>query len=179
MTFAKALAFAWAIAATSSGDGRIADIPDPEAVQAPPVQQVGRATWYGAGTKFHGDWTASGQRFRPDEEVTCAHRTLPFGTVVMLEDPETGRRIWCRINDRGPYVVRTDAGEIDPVLAGPARGARDWTRIADLSRLAAWRLGVHGEGLFDLRIRYWTPVDAPPLDLRTAFAHPIPETTEG
>lgn len=60
----------------------------------------GLATWYGPG--FHGRKTASGERFNT-YALTAAHRTLPFGTRVRVENAATGRSVVVRINDRGPF----------------------------------------------------------------------------
>jgi hypothetical protein len=48
--------------------------------------------------------TASGRKFRPYSEDTCAHKYLPFGTRILLEYPRTGKRCWVEVTDRGPYV---------------------------------------------------------------------------
>ena len=61
---------------------------------------VGNASWYGPG--FHGRKTASGERY-DCEALTAAHPTLPFGSVLRLVNPRTGRFEVVRINDRGPY----------------------------------------------------------------------------
>lgn len=61
---------------------------------------VGNASWYGP--EFHGRKTANGERF-DCEALTAAHPTLPFGSVVRLVDPRTGKFEVVRINDRGPY----------------------------------------------------------------------------
>jgi len=61
----------------------------------------GQASWYGL--PFHGQRTASGERF--DMYVmTAAHRELPMGTVVEVKNLDNGRRLQVRINDRGPFV---------------------------------------------------------------------------
>ncbi len=59
----------------------------------------GTATWYGPG--FVGRPTASGTPYDP-ERLTCAHKTLPFGTVLHVS--AHGRSTNCLVNDRGPYV---------------------------------------------------------------------------
>jgi rare lipoprotein A len=61
---------------------------------------VGMASYYG--TKFYGNKTSSGEILDKDE-LTCAHPTLPFGT--MLEVSNLANNKWCvvRVNDRGPY----------------------------------------------------------------------------
>lgn len=63
--------------------------------------------------------------------MTAAHRTLPFGTVVLVKDLDNGRAVKVRINDRGPFI----------------RG-----RIIDLSRGAARKLGMLEAGLAHVRI---------------------------
>jgi rare lipoprotein A (peptidoglycan hydrolase) len=81
----------------------------------------GRATWYGPG--FHGDRTASGERFDSYGALTAAHRTLPFGTRLRVCRGD--RCVVVRITDRGPF--------------GPA--------ILDLSWLAASRIGLDRAGI--------------------------------
>ena len=74
--------------------------------------------------------TASGERCNPNA-LTAAHRSLPFGTRVKVENLKTGRSIVVRINDRGPFV----------------RG-----RIIDLTKAAARRLGIIGTGVARVRV---------------------------
>lgn len=87
-------------------------------------QQIGLASWYG-GSEFHGSRTASGERF-DDRKHTIAHLTLPMGTEVLVENPETGAIAYARVNDCGPFV----------------KG-----RIADLSHGLAKKLGVLKQGV--------------------------------
>lgn len=61
----------------------------------------GWASWYGPG--FHGGLSASGEVFNQNE-MTAAHRWLPFGTQVRVTNLYNGRSVVVRINDRGPYV---------------------------------------------------------------------------
>jgi rare lipoprotein A len=75
-------------------------------------------SWYGPG--FNGRNTASGQVFNQDD-LTCASRTLPFGTVLALTRGD--RRVIVYVNDRGPYVAGRDL---------------------DLSKAAAAALGFSG-----------------------------------
>ena len=84
---------------------------------APALAQCGKASWYAE----HGR-TASGERMKPGAR-TAAHRTLPFGTMVLVKNTATGKTVTVRINDRGPYV----------------KG-----RVIDLSRAAAQELGISG-----------------------------------
>jgi len=50
---------------------------------------------------YHGR-TASGERYDP-AKFTCAHRTLPFGTRVLVTDARTHRSVVVTVNDRGPF----------------------------------------------------------------------------
>jgi rare lipoprotein A len=62
---------------------------------------VGLASWYGPG--FYNHKTASGEKFKK-EELTCAHRTLPFGTRLRVTNLQNDRFVEVRVNDRGPFV---------------------------------------------------------------------------
>jgi rare lipoprotein A len=77
----------------------------------------GLASFYGNGSE-----TASGERFNADE-LTAAHRTLPFGTRVRVTNHSNGRSVVVRINDRGPFVTG---------------------RIIDVTPAAAHALGMSG-----------------------------------
>jgi len=84
----------------------------------------GKASWYGPG--FHGKRTASGERFDMND-LTAAHRTLPFGTRVRVRNPQNGREVIVRINDRGPHISdriidlsKAAAATLDLLQAGEA-----------------------------------------------------------
>ena len=61
----------------------------------------GVASWYGPG--FHGRRTANGEIY-DQYALTAAHRTLPFGTLLRVSFPATGKATVVRINDRGPWI---------------------------------------------------------------------------
>ena len=71
----------------------------------------GLASSYGEGSQ-----TASGERFNANE-LTAAHRTLPFGSRVRVTNRSNGRSVVVRINDRGPFV----GGRIIDVTPAAAR----------------------------------------------------------
>jgi rare lipoprotein A len=101
------------------------------------VVQEGLATYYAP--KFAGRRTASGDRYEPGR-LTAAHRTLPFGTRVLVSRIDREGRVVAgpvvvRINDRGPY--------------GRA--------IIDLSMAAARRLGMIRDGLVRIRLEVEAP----------------------
>ena len=63
--------------------------------------EEGEASWYGQG--FHGKKTASGERFDTNE-MTAAHKTLPFGKLIKVTNLSNDEFVIVRINDRGPFV---------------------------------------------------------------------------
>jgi rare lipoprotein A len=73
--------------------------------------EKGMASFYGGGR------TASGEVTRA-AELTAAHRTLPFGTHVLVRNVANGRTVVVRITDRGPFGRR---GRIIDVSRGAAR----------------------------------------------------------
>ncbi|GAB2184711.1 septal ring lytic transglycosylase RlpA family protein [Roseibium sp. LAB1] len=66
--------------------------------QAGVYQQCGKASWYKLGGT-----TASGERANPNQ-LTAAHRSLPFGTLVDVTNLANGKTVTVRINDRGPFA---------------------------------------------------------------------------
>ena len=97
--------------------------PAPAPVPAPSSPPgVGTASWYGAA--FAGKPTASGEPFEP-HDLTAAHRSLPFGTIVLVTRLDTGAKVKVTINDRGPY---------------------SGGRLIDLSEAAAQALGMIDAG---------------------------------
>ena len=85
----------------------------------------GLASFYG-----HQSRTASGEKFNP-QELTAAHRTLPFGTKVRVTDVATGRSVTVRVNDRGPFIPG---------------------RVVDISSSAAETLGISGRGVAKVKL---------------------------
>ena|SRR5215831_3904273 len=73
----------------------------PEQPKQEPEAQifVGLASYYGL--EMANQVTASGDRFDPNA-LTAAHRTLPFGTKVMVTNLENNRQVVVTITDRGP-----------------------------------------------------------------------------
>ena len=61
------------------------------------------ASHYGVGDGYHGQTTASGERFNAYGR-TAAHRNLPFGTRLRVTNKSNGKSVLVTINDRGPYV---------------------------------------------------------------------------
>ncbi|MCD6377207.1 MAG: septal ring lytic transglycosylase RlpA family protein [Caldisericaceae bacterium] len=60
----------------------------------------GKCSFYAS--KFHGRKTASGEIYNMFD-LTAAHRTLPFGTILEIENLSNGKKVKVRVNDRGPF----------------------------------------------------------------------------
>jgi rare lipoprotein A len=88
----------------------------------------GMASWYGPG--FAGRLTANGEIFDPSQ-LTAAHKTLPFNTLVRVVNEDNGRSVVVHINDRGPFKPG---------------------RIIDLSEGAAEIIGMKQQGLARVRV---------------------------
>lgn len=61
----------------------------------------GLASWYGG--YFHGRTTANGETY-DQNELTVAHKSLPFNTFLQVKNLKTGKAVIVRVNDRGPYI---------------------------------------------------------------------------
>ena len=96
--------------------------------------QYGVASWYGP--DFHGKPTSSGEIYDM-HQLTCAHNTLPLGTVVMVTNLENGRSLELKVNDRGPFVKE---------------------RIIDLSYAAAQILGIWEKGTAFVKVEAIGPL---------------------
>jgi rare lipoprotein A len=70
----------------------------------PAVYETGVASTYGEGDGFEGNLTACGQVFHTGV-VQVAHKSLPCGTMIRIEDTDTGRSIVAEVTDRGPYIA--------------------------------------------------------------------------
>lgn len=62
--------------------------------------KTGNATYYG--NKWHGRRTSDGSIYHKDS-LTCAHRTLPFGTLLKVVNKRNGKEVVVRVTDRGPF----------------------------------------------------------------------------
>jgi rare lipoprotein A len=108
----------------------------------------GLASWYGG--KFHGRLTSSGEVFDTNE-LTAAHRTLPFGTRVKVTNLDNGRSVVVKINDRGPFVEprildlsRAAAEELAMVDTGVALVSLEIIDFASDRELYAVQVGAYG-----------------------------------
>ncbi len=106
--------------------------------------QIGRASWYGG--DFQGRETASGENYNMTD-LTCAHRSLPLGTLVRVTNLTNHKSVVVRVNDRGPYFA---------------------SRVIDLSYAAAHFLGFDGTAKVRLDILNHASELA---SVQTPFAH--------
>jgi rare lipoprotein A len=115
--------------------------------------ETGVASWYGF--PYHGRRAASGEVYDM-QQLTAAHRTLPFQTWLEVTNLSNGKQVDVRINDRGPFV----------------KG-----RIVDLSQAAARDIDMLRAGTARVRLKVIPapppvtqplPPSAPPLDSRLA-----------
>jgi rare lipoprotein A len=95
---------------------------DPAGASLSIDERIGYASWYGH--PYHGRRTTNGETYDMNT-LTAAHRTLPFDTVVKVNNLDNGKDVTVRINDRGPFVK---------------------DRIIDLSYAAAQQIGMVGPG---------------------------------
>lgn len=89
--------------------------PAPAPAPQPSNSQEGQASWY------------------DHDPGTCAHRTLPFGTVVTVTNRANGASTTCRVADRGPFVEG---------------------RVIDLERGVFSEIANPSEGVIDVRIEW-------------------------
>lgn len=101
--------------------------------------QAGKASFYH--DRFHGQETSNGEYYDKGD-FTAAHRTLPFNSIVLVTNKKTGKSAIVRVNDRGPFVK---------------------SRIIDVSRAAANKLGMVSFGVIPVTIRQLTLFDRIPL----------------
>lgn len=89
----------------------------------------GVASWYH--DSLHGNLTANGEVYDKDK-VSCAHKTLPFGTILEVTNIDNDSTIIVRVNDRGPFIDGRDL---------------------DMSRRAAEDLGMIDAGVVNIKYK--------------------------
>jgi rare lipoprotein A len=116
------------------------DVAEPADLRAPLTKfapEFGKASYYN--DKFEGRKTASGEKYAK-AELTCAHKTLKFGTIVRVTRLDNNESVDVRVNDRGPY----------------SEG-----HIVDLSRAAAENIGLIKAGVLKVKLEVIEEAPAP------------------
>jgi len=111
-------------------------------------QEKGKASFYAH--KMQGRKTSSGEPYHGDS-LTCAHRTYPFGTLLMVKNPENDKMVVVKVTDRGPHKK---------------------SRLIDLSYAAAKQLGIIGRGIAEIELKEWKFSPSPslqPFDIKKPF----------
>lgn len=118
------------------------------------AEEYGTASYYS--DKLHGRRTASGEVYDKNA-LTCAHKSLPFGTKIRVTRFDDKRSVVVRVNDRGPY---TDG------------------YIVDLSRQAAEQIGLIRDGVTKVKIEVLDADDKKPAAPSAAAEKPKSEQPE-
>lgn len=111
------------------------------------AQQTGNASFYSK--KLKGRHTSDGGKYHPDS-MTCAHKTLPFGTVLKVRNPKNDKEVVVVVTDRGPHQKRL---------------------MIDLSYSAAKQLDIVRQGI---GLVIMTQLNSMPFIMPTLYALPIP-----
>jgi rare lipoprotein A len=134
-----ALVFAMCVGCGTHSRAHVPRAPSPPARIG--QTETGIASWYG--NPYNGRHTASGEIYDM-QQLTAAHRTLPFNTWLEVTNLSNGKQVDVRITDRGPFI----------------KG-----RIIDLSLRAAQEIDMIREGIVRVRIKIIAaPVLSPPVD---------------
>ena len=94
------------------------------------VKKTVLATYYHR--KFEGRRTTSGAKYRA-KKLTAAHRTLPLGTLITVTNPDNGKSVIVKVNDRGPFSKKL---------------------AIDLSERAAKQTGIFTKGVARVKLSY-------------------------
>ena len=108
-------------------------VSEPEIARTGREVQKGKASYYH--DSLHGNPTASGEPYDRNA-LTAAHRSLPFGTEILVRNLKNGRTVRVTVNDRGPFVNG---------------------RIVDLSRRAAEEIALVQDGVTDVTLEIVGP----------------------
>jgi rare lipoprotein A len=93
------------------------------------MTETGKASYYSG--RFHGRKTSFGEVHK-STELTAAHRTYPFNTMLEVTNTATQEKVIVRVNDRGPYSK---------------------TRLVDISKEAARLIGILAKGVANVSVR--------------------------
>jgi len=114
--------------------------------------QIGKASFYSH--KMKGHHTTDGGKYQPDS-LTCAHRTLPFGTLLRVRNPANNKEVIVRVTDRGPHrrkflidLSYSAAKQLDMIRQGIAS-----VEITKLDSLPSWKFVLPQDSIVALNSR--------------------------
>lgn len=125
-----AIVVGFAVISSGCSHRAVSKTPAPAKIGA---TESGVASWYGV--PYHGRRTASGEIYDM-EQLTAAHRTLPFQTWLEVTDLDNGKKVSVRVTDRGPFVDG---------------------RVIDLSLAAARKIEMVGPGTARVKLKVIPP----------------------
>jgi rare lipoprotein A len=125
----------------------------PTQAQFPGEEFTGKASFYHK--KFNNKKTSCGEIFHNDN-LTAAHRSLPFGSLIEVTNTANNQSVIVRVNDRGPFAHN---------------------RLVDLSQSAAQQLDMLSTGTADVIVKIvMIPTPTGPLMLLPAGFVPVSST---
>jgi rare lipoprotein A len=122
--------------------------------QYQPYKMQGVASWYGR--RYHNQKTSSGDVYDM-YGMTAAHPTLPIPSYARVTNPENGRSVIVRVNDRGPFKK---------------------DRLIDLSYAAAYKLRLTGKGSGLVQVEAIDPASGATVATVPLVAEPAPQGTQ-
>lgn len=122
--------------------------------QGASTEELGKAGYYA--NALHGRNTASGEKYNK-EALTCAHKSLPFGTKVRVTRLDNNKSVIVKVNDRGPYIEGY---------------------IVDVSRRAAEELGMIRDGVVKVKIEVVEKASAAETAAKVPAAKGVSKSTE-
>lgn len=129
----RVVTFALPLVLMTGCGGTAVFVAEPEVARTGHEVQKGKASYYH--DSLHGNPTASGEPYDRNA-LTAAHRSLPFGTEILVRNLKNGRTVRVTVNDRGPFVSG---------------------RIVDLSRRAAEEIALVQDGVTDVTLEIVGP----------------------
>ena len=120
------------------------------------VLRVGYGQEYGLASiysdAYHGKPTAYGEVYDKNK-LTCAHKRYPLGTMLRVTRMDNNQSVVVRVNDKGPF------------LPG---------RIVEVSRAAAQKIGLSGEGITQVKVDLIQEEPEPETERSVAVTPPPP-----
>ncbi len=124
-SLSKSQPWIWEKSHKTSSGGNLQKTSSGGNLQKTREQMDGTASWYGP--NFHNKKTANGEIYNQNA-YTVAHKILPLGSIIKITNLENNKKIYARVNDRGPYkkgrivdVSKRIATELGFINMGTAR----------------------------------------------------------